>query len=124
MNRYRIEVGAALLAYVALLTVSLLLLRGDGIESRGWRILASLLPILPGVGVCWAIVRRVRRLDELQRRIELESLSIAFGGTALLTFGYGFLENVGFPSLSLFVVWPVMAVLWVLSSVFVSLRYR
>ncbi|MEX3630073.1 MAG: hypothetical protein VB138_11965 [Burkholderia sp.] len=85
------------------------------------RILVSLLPILPGLGIYWAIVRR---LDELQRRIELESLLIAFGGTALLTFSYGFLENVGFPSLSLFVVWPVMGVLWVLSSVCVSRRYR
>jgi hypothetical protein len=80
--------------------------------------------MLPAAAVCWVIVRRVRRLDELQRRIELEALSVAFAGTALLTFAYGFLENAGLPRLSFVMVWPLMGALWIGSSIVCSRRYR
>ena len=63
------------------------------------------------------------RLDELQRRIQFEAIAFAFAGTALLTFSYGFVENVGFPHLSWFFVWPIMAILWIIGLGIATRRY-
>ncbi|MBT9384170.1 hypothetical protein KM176_09895 [Pseudooceanicola sp. CBS1P-1] len=84
----------------------------------------SLLPVLPALGIFWVTLRDLARLDEMQRRIALEALALAYGATALLTFSYGLLENVGFPRLSMFAVWPVMGALWVLGKIIAQWRYR
>lgn len=124
MKRYPLELGVALVAYGLLLVVSLRLLDGGAIRGEGVRTALSLAPLLPGLAVCWAVVRQLRRLDEMQRRLQLEALGLAFAGTALLTFGYGFLENVGFPKLSMFSVWPLMAGLWAAGVAIGAWRYR
>lgn len=124
MARYKIEMMVALTAYVLLLLCSIAVLR-SGVVTADWaRAAIALTPMLPGVGICWAVVRNLRRMDELQLRINLEALSVAFAGTALLTFAYGFLEGVGFPRLSLFVVWPLMAALWMVGGLLCGRRYR
>ncbi|MGH2365578.1 MAG: hypothetical protein ACRDGF_05055 [Chloroflexota bacterium] len=63
-------------------------------------------------------------MDEFQRKLFAESITFAFGGTALLTFSYGFLQNVGFPRVSWFAVWPLRAVLWGIGSLVAYRRYR
>ena len=123
MKRYLVEFGASLALYIVLLVVSLRLL-AHGVQPQGARIVVSLLPMLAGLPLCVAVVRRLGRIDELQRKIQLEALALAFTGTALLTFGYGFLENAGLPRLTMFVVWPLMAALWVLGLALGHLRYR
>lgn len=60
----------------------------------------------------------------MQRRLQLEALALAFAGTALIAFGYGFLEDAGLPRLSVFVVWPLMAVLWLVGGLAGRMRYR
>jgi hypothetical protein len=124
MNRYRKEMTAAIAIYCVVLGISVWLLKLVDATPSLLRALITLLPMLPAAAVCWVIVRRVRRLDELQRRIELEALSVAFAGTALLTFAYGFLENAGLPRLSFVMVWPLMGALWIGSSIVCSRRYR
>ncbi|MFC3124029.1 hypothetical protein ACFOD4_03055 [Pseudoroseomonas globiformis] len=109
---YYVEFGCAMGAYVVLLLISILLLQ-SGLAQGLWRIPTALLPMLAGAAICWTVLRQLGRLDELQRRLQLEALSVAFAGTALITFSYGFLEGVGFPRLPMFAVWPVMAVLWI-----------
>jgi len=110
------------LVYAAALVVSLTLLRHGAVHGAAATAVA-VAPMLPAAGVCWAILRQLRRIDEFQRRLQLEALSMAFAGTAFLTFGYGFLENVGYPPASMFVVWPIMAVLWVVSLFVCRRRY-
>lgn len=123
MNRYLREFAAALVAYVAVLILSLAALaRAD--LSAAVRAAISLAPMLPGLLLCWAVVRQLRRLDELQLRIQFEALGFAFAASALLTFSYGFLEIAGLPKLSLFVVWPLMAVMWMLGLLIAARRYR
>jgi hypothetical protein len=56
-----------------------------------------------------AIVRHLARVDEYVRARLLESISLAAALTAALSFTYGFLETVGYPKLSMFSVWMVMA---------------
>ncbi|MXN19731.1 hypothetical protein GR170_18005 [Pseudooceanicola sp. GBMRC 2024] len=124
MRRSMIEIALAMTAYVVVLVLSLLLLARGGIGHPGGRIAVSLLPVLPALGIFWVTLRDLARLDEMQRRIALEALALAYGATALLTFSYGLLENVGFPRLSMFAVWPVMGALWVLGKIIAQWRYR
>ncbi|MDP9838340.1 hypothetical protein J2T09_003107 [Neorhizobium huautlense] len=122
-TRFFVEFGAGMAAYVIMLIGSLLLVAG-GTVTGAWATVVSLLPTLPALGVAIAVMRQIRASDELQRRIQLEALSLAFAGTALITFSYGFLENVGYPKLSMFYVWPLMAVLWIIGGILSSRRFR
>jgi hypothetical protein len=105
-----------------LLVLSLHLIR-HGVVHGDAAAATALLPMVPGAGVCWAVLRQLRRMDELQRRLQLEALACAFAGTALITFSYGFLENVGFPRVSMFTVWPLMGTLWIGGLYFCRRRY-
>ena len=80
--------------------------------------------MLPVLFVARLILRELLVMDEMMRKMQFEALAIAFTGTALATLTYGFLENAGLPKLSMFAVWPVMAVLWVVGLGLGWLRYR
>lgn len=125
MNRRRflVEFSISMAAYILVLLVSMWLLKSGDITGLPQAIIA-LAPMVPAAAVAIACVRQVRASDELQRRIQLEALSLAFGGTALATFSYGFLETVGYPRLSMFFVWPLMAVLWILGGLISGRRFR
>lgn len=122
-TRFFVEFGASMAAYVVMLVASLLIV-GSGTVAGTWATILSLTPMLPALGVAVAVTRQLRASDELQRRIQLEALSLAFAGTALITFSYGFLENVGYPKLSMFFVWPLMAILWIIGGIFSNRRFR
>lgn len=123
MSRYLREFGAAMACYALVLVISLQMLSSDELGAAA-RVVISIAPVLPCLLLCWAVVRQMRRMDELQLRIQFEALGFAFAASALLTFSYGFLENVGLPKLSLFVVWPLMAAMWMLGLLLASRRYR
>ena len=116
-------VGLGIVAYAIALLISVELLK-RGIADNNLRIAASLLPVIPMIAIAWVILRHLHRMDELQRIIQLQSLVAALAGTAIITFGYGFLENIGHPRLSMFVVWPMMATLWVVALFFTKRRYK
>ncbi|MFP5394344.1 MAG: hypothetical protein ACLGI6_22860, partial [Gammaproteobacteria bacterium] len=59
-----------------------------------------------------AIARNLRRIDEYMRQTILENTTLAAAITAAATFTYGFLENAGFPRLSMFAVWPMLGGSW------------
>lgn len=113
-------VGFAAYAFALVFSQKLLQAGPHGDTAR---ILLSLAPMLPAVFICGVIIRTIRHLDEMQRKLQVEALAFAFAGTALLTFGYGFLEGAGLPTLSMFVVWPLMAALWVIGTVIGRIRY-
>lgn len=123
MKKYLGLMFAGLVAYTLTLFVAQRLLAG-GLEPAWLRVFLSIAPMLPAVAICWIVFHTIIRLDEMQRKLQLEALSLAFAGTALITFGYGFLEGIGLPRLSMFVVWPLMAVLWVAGLVVGRIRYR
>lgn len=123
MARNMIPAFLSMLAYAVTLMVSLRLLAG-GIDSNVAAVAITLAPMVPAMILCWSIIGVIRRLDELQRRLQLEAFALAFAGTALVTFSYGFLENIGFPKLSAFVVWPIMCGLWIAGVLLGRLRYR
>ncbi|MBN8195249.1 MULTISPECIES: hypothetical protein [Thalassospira] len=114
---------AGLAAYVALLVFSQIVL-SNGIERTMIAAMISLLPMLPAIFICAVIVRTIRQMDEMQRKLQFEALAMAFAGTALITFGYGFLEGSGLPKVSMFVVWPIMAALWFIGVMIGRIRFR
>ena len=122
-KRYFKELTAALVVYGLMLVGSIELLTHVTIATP-WRDVVALSPMLACAAAAWVILRELRRMDELQRRIQLEALGFAFAGTALLTFSYGFLEGLGYPRLSMFTVWPVMAALWIVGLLMARRRYQ
>ncbi|MGO2959680.1 MAG: hypothetical protein ACTIDN_11700 [Acetobacter sp.] len=122
-KRYLAELFLCLVVYCVLLFFFIFLFTHQKLNGL-WQPAAALLPMIPGCAFCWVVIREFRRIDELQRKIQFDALVFSFTGTALLTFSYGFLEIVGFPSLSLFVVWPVMALLWNIGIVWAKRHYQ
>ncbi len=122
-RRFFIEFTASMVAYVAVLVGSVYILSVWNV-GKTWGTIIALTPMVPGVAVALIVMRQVRSSDELQRQIQLEALSLAFAGTALATFSYGFLENVGYPKLSMFFVWPLMAALWMVGSLISGRLFR
>ena len=111
-RRYTRDLVIALIAYAILLPGSGFIVARN--PDAGWRYAVALLPMIPATFITFAWVSHFRSMDELQQRIALEALAFAFGGTALITLSYGFLNQAGLPSISWWLVWPVMASLWVL----------
>jgi hypothetical protein len=122
VRSYVLEFAGAMVAYAVVLVVSILLISGH--PHAAWRIPLALAPVVPVAFGMWAFIRFLGRMDELQRRIQLEALALACGGTGLLTFSYGFLENVGLPHLSLIWVFPLLIALWGLGGAVASWKYR
>ena len=122
-RQYLKELTATLVVYGMLLVGSIELLTHVAV-ARPWRDVIALSPMLPAAATAWVILRELRRMDELQRRIQLEALGFSFAGTAILTFSYGFLEGLGYPKLSMFTVWPILAVLWAIGLVLARRRYQ
>jgi len=108
--QYLRELGGSIAIYIALLVPSLMV--GPGMPDSLLRTAVLTCPMLGFFLMIWAIARQVQRMDEYQRQLTLESLSLAAAITAAITFTYGFLENAGYPRLSMFVVWGIMGSAW------------
>jgi hypothetical protein len=109
-NTYLKELGGALVLYVVVLCSAISIARS--MEESLIRTILLLSPMVPIALVVWVIARAFRRMDEYVRLQSLEAFAISAAVTAGLSLTYGFLENVGFPRLSMFVVWPVMGAVW------------
>jgi len=109
--RTQIEFGLGLLAYLMVLVGSVTVLEANPGEA-GWRYIVAVLPLIPAGVVVWITVRALGRLDEMQKRIQVQAFGFAIASTALLTFLYGFLEGVGLPHLNWTFVLPMIVALW------------
>ena len=86
--------------------------------------LLTLLPILPALLFLLALVRAVQKMDELQKRICLESVFIAFMLTLVLAFAFGGLERAGIYRPAWDSLGTPMMFFWACAYVFSSWRYR
>jgi hypothetical protein len=120
--KYTMTMLLSLVLYIVALVVSLTWLK-SGVEGQ-WKFAIAMLPVLPVLGVPFAVVRFCQAMDELQRRIQLESLAFGFALAAIATFTYGFLQNAGLPEVSWVWVWPVMAICWIDGQLVARRRYR
>lgn len=124
MNRYYLEMGAALILYMLVLTASVIAMQYLTDANMMLRSVVALTPVIPAGLMCWSIVRNMRRMDEMHLRIQFEALGFAFAASALLTFSYGFLENIGAPHISWTCVWPVMGAMWIVGLQIARRRYQ
>ena len=78
-----------------------------------------------GVGVIWAFLRYLRNLDEMQRKIQMESLALAMGITLVSSFTYTLLVTAGViadPEVSDIIL--IMAITYMLGVTAGQVRYR
>lgn len=62
-------------------------------EMEPWlRVLVALTPVAPTALFLWLLIVKVRNLDELERRVHLEALAIAFPLAILLLWTLGLLQ--------------------------------
>ena len=124
-RRYLREFIPPMAAYLVLVIASMWLLHH--VQAPLPRALIALLPVPPIALAMRAIMRYIRDTDELQRRIELEALSIS---TALVSLGYltaGFLQKarvIDVPS-SVAMIWvfPLVCVSYGIAKVVIGRRY-
>ncbi len=109
-RRYLTEMAIVMATYIVTLTIAIRL--GRDMDEGLAKTLLTVLPAIPVLLTVWVIARQFRRADEFVRLRSLESIAIAAGVTAGLTFTYGFLENAGYPRLSMFWVWGIMGFTW------------
>jgi len=93
---------------------------------RGWRVPLSvgLLPLLPMAFFIVALARTIQKMDEMQKRICLESALIAFLLTLALTFIFAGLDRAGVYRATWEDVGTPMLFLWGCAYIFSSWRYR
>jgi hypothetical protein len=124
-RRYLREFVPPMVAYLVLVILSMWLLHR--VEAPALRALVALMPVPPIALAMRAIMRYIRDADELQRRIELEALSIS---TALVSLGYltaGFLPKarvIDVPS-SVAMIWvfPLVCLSYGVAKVVLGRRY-
>jgi hypothetical protein len=124
-RRYLREFMPAMLGYVVALFLSLWLLKQ--VEAPWLRAIVAMMPLPPIVLAMRAIVRYIRDADELQRRIELEAVSIATAFVSLAYLSGGFLQlahviqvDAGLAMLWMF---PFVCFLYGVAKVAVTRRY-
>lgn len=124
IGRSRFRRPVFLWAMVALMTELVVeWLSARGMLPQSLR-LVTLIPLFPATLFLIALERTVRKMDELQRRISLESAFIAFLLTLFLAFILTGLERVRMYHGSADGLGTAMLVFWACSYSFFSWRYR
>ncbi len=122
--RYNWDIAIWITVYAVLLVGTSVAFNRDAVPAAV-RIPVALLPMIAGLGLIAAVLRRWRTMDELEQRVQSEALAFSVGLTAMLTFSYGFLElHASAPVLSYFWVWPILAAGWVIGLSIVRRRYQ
>jgi len=123
MSRYGKELAFASITYAALLVTSIVTLQRFDL-SKALQVIVTLLPAIPTAFVIIAIMRMLISSDELQQHIQLYAVSFSAALTGFITFSYGFLENVGFPKFSTFLIFPMLVAFWGISLGYFSRKYQ
>lgn len=125
-RRYQREVWPAMSAYVLSMLVWKRVL---GMADATWlKVVIALAPTLFVLWVMRAFVRYVRDSDEMQRRIELESGSVAGLLVSGLYLALGFLQTadlIAIPSkVAMIWVFPLLSIVYGIAKLFIARRYQ
>ncbi len=93
-------------------------------ETSPWRYVVVILPIIPGIFLALGVVRASSRLDEMERRILLESATFSFTLTLILLISQGLLGLVDVPQLGSASIAAVMCFLLLIGKFWGNWRYR
>ncbi|GAB6195310.1 hypothetical protein [Lysobacter xanthus] len=125
-RRYMREFVPAMAGYVIAILGSVWLLKQQ-VEDPALRALVALAPV-PFVALAMrAMIRHIRDTDEMQRRIEVESVSLATALVSLAYFAAGLLQAakvIDIPSSAAMIwVFPLVCLAYGIAKVFISRRY-
>ena len=112
------------IAVYAILLIGSIWLVNNFLEASPLRFVIVLIPMIPVLFTIRAMVNYLTNTDEMEREIQLKSLAISLAGTAFITFTYGFLEGVGLPKISMFFVWPIIAIIWIAARFWLNRQYQ
>ncbi|HWA01101.1 MAG TPA: hypothetical protein VG841_12380 [Caulobacterales bacterium] len=125
-SRFVRELSVAMTLYLVTLSAAALVLRMFHLPQ--WAsVLVVLAAMAPAALMLRAFVHLLSGMDEMQRRIQCEALAVTAGVLGFVCFGYSFLEITGVaPALphALFLVFPVLMLVWRVVLVFVVRRYQ
>ena len=111
-----------LILYIGLLAFAMNWLEAN--PESGWRIPVSLLPMVPGLFLVLGMVRAIGKLDELARKILLESMVFAFALTLILTMGLGLMGFAGLtPPNSIYIAF-FMSLALLVGKLWITRRYQ
>ncbi len=124
-RRYYREFGPPMAAYVVVMLAWKPLL--GSIEQPWLRVLVALLPALLVFLAIRAIARYVRDSDEMQRRIELESVGLAAGAVSTLYMSAGFLQGAKLIAIgatpAMLWMFPLLCMAYGIARIFIARRY-
>lgn len=124
-RRYVREFFPAMIAYVVV--VFSVWPMADHVHATWLKVLIALAPILPVALVVRAVVRKILASDELERRVQLEAISIASLSVGMLSFAAGFLASAGVlpfdSSTMLILVLPLLFVVYGVALGWIRRRY-
>jgi hypothetical protein len=115
-------VTAVLAAAVDLIASSLLRNPEPGTAAR---IAIALMPLPGDIALIFLALRAIRTLDEFQKRVHFEAITVAFLSTGVAVFVYGYLQKaqvVGFLNAGL--VWAFMLLFYAIGYVIAASHYR
>ena len=95
--------------------------------GRGVRIAVAVFPVPVFAAFLISYIKMIRSLDELERRIHLEGLAIAFSLATLLLMTLGLLQRavtLPFQDWSYAHVWIYLPMFYFVSALFVARRYQ
>jgi hypothetical protein len=110
-RRYYKEFGIAISVYVITVIASVTVLTKFEFP-QAIRAVIALTPVIPTIFVIIAIMRGLRDSDELQQKVQFNAIVFSAVTTGMITFGYGFLEGIGFAKFPTIWVLPMMFGLW------------
>jgi hypothetical protein len=112
--------------WLALYFIARFALESPALE--GWqRVVVALLPVPVFAWFLWAAGHWTQRADELERRIQLEALAIAFPLTVLLVMTLGLLQlaiDLSMDDWSYRHIWPIICVFYLFGFLRVRSRYQ
>ncbi|MBK9008140.1 MAG: hypothetical protein IPM31_14245 [Anaerolineae bacterium] len=109
--------------YVVLLIASISVISNVELP-KAVQVVIALIPVIPTIFVVIAVMRALRDSDELQQRIQLQAVTFSAIVTGLITFSYGFLENIGFPHFPSLFIFPLMIALWGIGAGIFARKYK
>lgn len=125
-RQYMRDMGLAGLVYAVVLVGSVYVVRHAS-PPQWVAVVLALVSAAPALLMMRAFLRRLRGLDEFQRRVELEALAVAAAVVGFASFTYGFLQSfAGLPQIEDALMWvfPALCFTWGIAQIFVRRRYQ
>jgi hypothetical protein len=126
MPNYSQSVKVILLALLAagLDIVASVILRHSDLGSTA-RIAVALMPLPGNIALIVLVLRGIRKLDEFQKRIHFEAVTVAFLSTGVAVFVYGYLQDAqAVGPLNMGLVWAFMLIFYALGYLIAASHYK